>query len=484
MILKQTTRWVCSLMVLMLFLSACNLVRPSDLISIPSANIPTSAPANIHPTGGSTPSGSSTATTDLASTGDMQVRFVNLTDGGSVPGSLNQDGSPLVMVQFEVTGSAPVLVTLSVNGVPAVDSLGHTLQASNGTGVVPFTAEIPWSPANGGGQYSLVIQAMNNEKQFAEASIQVTVTGIPVFTATPPPLDRAGAQQRISELILQDFGVSIPKPSVYRHDAPRDPRFSRWIGSAYYKGTRYYIDLYDDTRYAWSNSEYSDPAHLLNTTSFVLCRPSGTFRVLTVFVDYGNTGIDRTAALADVPVVVNWLNGLYTQFAQTQGQSTPFMTVVADAAYISPPPSPGEFLTSNQVLSLTGKDPTAYDFLMQIDLDANGTLVNRVFSNVIESGGGVALQGCGQPGKFGNVNIWSSISVSTDLEGELVMDFNHELSHLFGMLDNWPAILGVPGPNGSIIDDWIPYVVFGWTDSDGDGIPEIIDPTPYGTSGP
>ena len=33
-------------------------------------------------------------------------------------------------------------------------------------------------------------------------------------------------------------------------------------------------------------------------------------------------------------------------------------------------------------------------------------------------------------------------------------------------------------------DDWIPYDLFGWSDTDGDGVPEIIDPTPYGTSGP
>ncbi len=265
---------------------------------------------------------------------------------------------------------------------------------------------------------------------------------------------------------------------------PGIPAYSRWIGSAYYKGMRYYIDLYDDTRYAWSNSEFSDPAHRVDTTSFVLCRPVGTFRVLTVFVDYGNTGTDRNSALAEVPVVVNWLNGLYAQFAQAQGQSAPFMTVVADAAFISPPPAPGEFLTRSQVLSLTGKDPSTYDFLMQIDLDANATLLNRVFSDVIGTGGGVALQGCGQAGKFGDVNIWSSIADSSSVEGALVMDYNHELSHLFGMMDNWPAILGVPGPDGSNIDDWIPYVIFGWTDSDGDGIPEIIDPTPYGTTGP
>jgi hypothetical protein len=71
-----------------------------------------------------------------------------------------------------------------------------------------------------------------------------------------------------------------------------------------------------------------------------------------------------------------------------------------------------------------------------------------------------------------------------DLQGGLVMDFDHELSHMFGMMDDWPFQRGTAGPEGSVIDDWIPYVMFGWTDTDGDGIPEILDTTPYGTSGP
>ena len=70
------------------------------------------------------------------------------------------------------------------------------------------------------------------------------------------------------------------------------------------------------------------------------------------------------------------------------------------------------------------------------------------------------------------------------MQGGLVMDLNHELSHMFGMMDDWPAMRAGPGPAGSIADDWIPYVMFGWTDTDGDGVPEILDSTPYGTSGP
>ena len=455
------------LLVLGLILSACN--------------FPVATPTRES---GGTPASGSTLTSGPTPASLMQLRFVNLTDGGMIPASLDPDGRPNVTIQVEVTGLVPISVNLTANGFPAVDAGGHNLEATNTAGSLPFTGEIPWSPLTGGGEYTLVASATALDKSATvEATIHVTVTGLPVFTPTPPPPDMAGAQQRISELIQQEFGVSIPKPSVYRFDDPLRPDISRWIGSAYYKGTRYYIDLYDNTHYAWSTGDYSDLAHRLSGSSMVYCRPSGTFRVLTIFVDYGNAGANRDEALAKVPLVVSWLNGLYTNFALSQGLSTALMHVEADAAYVSAPPAPGEFLTADQIRSLTGKEPSNYDFLMQIDLDVNGTLANRYYPDYIEAGGGVAMQGCGTETKYGIINIWSSIPDASNVEGGLIMDFDHELSHLFGMLDNWPFIQAA-GPEGMPMDDWIPYVIFGWTDADGDGIPEIIDPTPYGTSNP
>jgi len=454
-------------LVLALILSGCNL---------PAAS-PTDGTGGA-PSVGSIPTSSSTLTSG------MQVQFVNLVDGSSLAAMLDANGRPLVKVQLEVTGKAPAFVTMTANGFPTYDAGGHTLQALNASGALPFTGEIPWSPMNGGGEYILVISAVDNDKQSAQATVQITVTGVPVFTLTPPPPDMAGAQERISELILQEFGVSIPKPSVYRFDDPQRPSLSRWIGSAYNSGMRYYIDLFDDTHYAWSTGDYTDPAHRASGDKLVYCRPSGIFRVLTVFVDYGNIGANRDETLAKVPVVVSWLNELYVAFATSQGLSAPLMRVEADAAYISPPPEQGEFLTAGQIRTLTGKDPSAYDFLMQIDLDVNASLASRYFSDILEPGGGVALQACATGNKFGIINIWSSIPDARSVEGGLVMDFNHELSHLFGMMDNWPYLQGVIGPDGMTAPDWIPYVIFGWTDTDGDGIPEIIDPTPYGISNP
>jgi hypothetical protein len=285
----------------------------------------------------------------------------------------------------------------------------------------------------------------------------------------------------VTQLIADQDKVTIPSPSLQRFDFPENPTRSRWIGAAYYRGTRYYVSIFDDGHLEWNNTPYADPAH--RSPDVFICRPAGAFKVLVVFVDYGNTGIVKADALAQVPVVTTWLNGLYRGFATSQGFSSALMSVQADAAWMSAPPAVNQLLTAAQIKTLTGKDMSAYDFTMQIDLDVNGGWGVHENPGVIGPGGGFALNGCGSDAKTGAINIWSSVAKPSNLQGALTMDFNHELSHLFGMLDDYPWKQGV-GPDGNGIQDWIPYVLFGWTDADGDGIPEIIDPTPYGTTGP
>ena len=98
----------------------------------------------------------------------------------------------------------------------------------------------------------------------------------------------------------------------------------------------------------WSNGPYSDPAHR-TSGSWTYCRPAGTFRVLVAFVDYGNTGTVKADALAQVPTVAAWLNGLYTGFATSQGLTAPPMRIQADAVYVDSPPDRGELLTAVQI---------------------------------------------------------------------------------------------------------------------------------------
>jgi hypothetical protein len=403
----------------------------------------------------------------------MQIRFVNLTEGGSIAGSIGTDGKPLVSVQFEVTGVAPMEVTLSADGVRAPDI------ASNSLGDLPFAGEIKWSPWNGGGDYVVTITAVSSEKLVATATVHIAVTGIPAIDR-PEPMDRGTAQRRFAELFKERYGIEVPAPSVHRFDSAERPDLSRWIGAVYYKGSFHYIDLFDDGQYLESGGGYTDLAHMSSSTGYTFVLPSGDFKILVAYVDYGNVPFDREAATADVPTVADWMNQLYDKFALSQGFDSAPMRISARGVYLKVPRR-GQLVSAQEVRTATGVDPAQFDFLFEVDVDADSTASTAKFEGLLEQGGGLALLG-GGAGEF-DVDVFSVATVETDIHGMLVMDFNHELSHLFGMMDNYPFVKATL-PDGLIIDDWIPYELFGWSDADGDGMPEIIDPTPYGTSGP
>jgi hypothetical protein len=435
------------------------------------------------PSVSATPNAQSPLATE-APAGAFAVRFMDLSDGASVTAALDSDGRSRATIRVEVTGAKAMMVTLSADGIPNMDAGGHPYETFNADQQVPFLAEIGWYPPRGGGEYTLTANAISEEKQTAQASVRVTVTGVASFTPLPPALSRTDAARKFASAVMEKFKVFIPAPSLQRFDFPTLPARSRWIGAAFYQGTFYYYQMFDDGHEEWSVGAYADPRHKYHEGYFIYCRPSGTYRILVLFVDYGNTGAAKDAALAKVPVVVQWLNGLYAKFAKNQGFSAPLMRVEADAAFLSAPPIPGELLNASQIRAITGKNIDDYDIRMQIDLDKNGSFAAKNFPGLLSPGGGLALQGCGVDEKYGDINIWSSSPESVGPLGGLTMDFNHELSHLFGMMDDWPFNNQVIGPEGANANDWIPYTMFGWTDTDGDGIPEIIDPTPYGTAGP
>jgi hypothetical protein len=453
--------------------------------NIASAEVQVQVGTGGSPTGTALPSG--------PTTGGMQLRFVNLTDGGTIQASMvkadNGSLKPVVSVQLEVSGAAALVVGMRANGLDILDENGHPSELANTAGTVPFRGEIRWSPISGGGEYTLVASATSSDKSTTvETTVHVTVTGLAAFTATPPPLDQAAAQKRFSQLLKQLYGVDIPAPSMQRFDFPNLPNRSRWISSVYYQGHRYYIELFDDTHYELSPADYSSAGHRLTSTAYTLCRPAGNYKILVVYVDYGNLTVDKADALAQVPSFANWTDQLYDNFAVRQGFAASPLHIQAEGAWIAPPPSPGNLLTSTQILSATGLDASKYDVVIEIDLDKNNTVGKSQWKGILETGGGIALQGCGAY-YDGNVNIWSIVQgtqqTQAELHGSLSMDLNHELSHLFGMWDSWPFSPGsIVAPDGATHDDWIPYVMFGWTDADGDGIAEIVDPTPYGTSGP
>ena len=430
------------------------------ILGLSSCNLPLTAPestASNVPNTAVTETASDLPTPEASSASGMQIRFVNVIDGGTIQAKMANSTSdlavrPMVILQVEVTGSTPLDITLTANGLMALDESNHISEAANPASEMPFTGELHWSPINGAGDYTLIATAMDSNKQTAEATVRVIVSGVPLFTPSPPPLDQAAATLRITQIIQQEYGVNIPAPSIQWFDFPDLPSRSRWISAAYYKGQRYYIELYDDTHYDLSPEVYADPTHPSTKENFTICKPVGLYKILVVYVDYGNLTVDKADALAQVPVYANWTNQLYDDFTKSQGYTVSPLNLQAIGAWISPPPSPGHLLTSTQILAATGIDPSKYNFIIEIDLDRTNTVGTSYWKGVLEQGGGIALQGCGAY-YDGNVNIFSveqaSEQTQLDIHGVLEMDFNHELGHLFGMMDSWPFKPGsITSPDG------------------------------------
>ena len=406
------------------------------------------------------------------------VRFTNIVDGGSITATMvdfeKMGEKPLVEIEVEASGLPFLEISLRANNSLAVDPSGRVVEVSNQNAQDPFIGKFSWWPQNGAGEYTLTALAVDENKQIVETAIHITVVGVPAFTPTPPPLTYEQASLNISDLIFREYGIRIPEPALQRFDFADMPHRSRWIGSAFYKDNFYYVDLFDDQ-------------HTEFVSQMFPCKPAGEYKILIVFVDYGNVpGIIKEDFLAEVPVMIDWVNQLYTEEARNRGMASSPLKLAADAVFISPPPAPGELITVDQIKTLSGSDPEDYEFVIEIDIDANNSYANKYWPGLFtDVGGGLALQGCSEP-KDPNtrVNIWSSMDDPEIIQGALNMDLTHELSHLFGMMDSWPFTPGgLTLPNGTMADHWIPFTMFGWVDTGNDGIPEVLDSTPYGTSG-
>ena len=134
--------------------AACGSSWPSALQ--PTASVPPAA-ASASTLPSTAPSTAAQSATPIAvtsadpGTGAMQIRFTNLTDGGSVA-VVKEKGLTVVHVKVEVTGLAPVDVTMQANALPALDVTGHAVQALNKGRAVPFTGDLAWASVRIGGR--------------------------------------------------------------------------------------------------------------------------------------------------------------------------------------------------------------------------------------------------------------------------------------------------------------------------------------------
>ncbi len=399
-----------------------------------------------------------------APAGGLTLRFLNVTDGGKLAAQTGGPGFPMVSLSLEVGVTQP---QTTFPGYVYVDSEGLDVGfAINTDKNVPFRAEFKWAPLHGNGKYVLVAKALSLDRATeVEQRLAVEVTGIPA--GVPSPLDK------IIQAYREKLGLTLPSPVVARFDNFTDPSDSNWISTAYIGPTLYHVNVWDSGR-VWSGTY---PVGIPQAQCY--CRPAGRLRLLVVFVDYRNTDLSREAALGALTAAAKQANAELARCAADAGWKAPILELDVAGAYVSPPPSPGKLVTAAQVKSLAGIDPARFDLLVQVDLDSAHSFEQ---TDPKKPAGGITFKGCNGSGAR-EVNIWIELKGGPQPESILYFTLlSHELAHAFGWQHVWP--LG--GGSGSATRDWKnenptwPTRLFGWIDSDGDGLPEIIDPTPYG----
>lgn len=267
--------------------------------------------------------------------------------------------------------------------------------------------------------------------------------------------DRAPPDHRISS---RDFipAVALDATTI---DTPYPKDATRWISTAWINGrfTRYYV--YPDGRVdaSWSSGR--------RRQRFA---PAGVQRVLVLIVDGGETNIRQIVDTA-WPAAQDSVNGDHRALAASLGYAQPMVWFentnrLVSAASLSTPNSRDSVFAYLERIDV---DPMSFDYVVSLDLDLDR---RGAWASIAGDFAYIGCVGC-PPASDGPVARLER----SGLDRIARTMYHHEIGHLWDWMHEWGG-----GPVGTrIITN---PVLLGWTDVDGDGIPEAIDPTPYGTN--
>lgn len=253
--------------------------------------------------------------------------------------------------------------------------------------------------------------------------------------------------------------IRLPAPAIALDDKTMDSNLpkavTRWITTAYV-GNRYYrFSILPDGQV---DADFYEPGFL---------KPSGAQTVLVLIVDYGDTNIRE--ALAEWVAAQDSVNGDHRALAHALGYESPLVqfdniTVVVRSDSTSDPGNPD---SAYATLRRQGYEPDSFNVVVSLLMTPrNQGGGANTFRNFVRLG----CMYCPTPPEGERLILTREM-----LDRVARVLYHHEIGHLWGWQHGWGG-----GPERTrIITN---PALFGWTDTDGDGIPEIIDPTPYGMS--
>ena len=197
--------------------------------------------------------------------------------------------------------------------------------------------------------------------------------------------------------------------------------------------------------------------------------PAGTYTVLTAFVLYPDAPASSLMPLEQAQTAIN---AQHEAFARSRHYSSPivrfaFTNIGVARRDIPDPRSPAGVRTA---LSAKGIDVSGFDFVATLNPEQGDP-----------AGGGKAFLGGGAP-HFVYYGTGRTLTSGSDFDSAAATLYHHEIGHHWGWQHDWTPSCGgyVPSYRPFITDP----VLFGWEDTDRDGVPEILDSTPYGRTQP
>jgi hypothetical protein len=293
------------------------------------------------------------------------------------------------------------------------------------------------------------------KRVFVCLCLVLTLTLIPLNIEGASKKDAGAVRTAIVKAYRNNFGLEIPFPAYVKAAGPGNTYY--YTSSAYIGTHRYRIYLHDD-----------------GTVDANVCdakRPHGIYRVGVVAIDHGNTNI--AALLGTLWVEVQQeINDNYAAFSTSHGFAEPVLqfsstNFLASSSEIANPGNSADIIS---LVESKGYRQEDFDIFVSLNLDAQNI------------SGGWANYG----GNFVYMGYYFSQTTFADLSksagggksqlfwiGKSIYD--HECGHIFGWEHEWTGMGSNLRPDDLITDPSL----YGWIDTDGDGVPEIMDPTPY-----
>ena len=418
--------------------------------------------------------------------GSLRLCFLDLSDGQTLAA---KPGVPF-KISAEASGAKVSGISLSA------DLGGYAQFVPNTANTDPFRAEFSWTPGLGSGVYHLKLETLTADKsESVSGTISVTITGLSSISPTPtlaPGAVYPEVIRKIQATYSDLFKLDVKAPAIARKFRPgvEDP----WVSTAYIGNVLYDVELFADGHVAtWATPVFPNTNVELKQSYFKepVCRPAGVYSMLVVFLDFGNLKVGKDELLADLASATTDANARYAAYPSAGSGSAPILQIQTTGVVIPVPKEvAGKLITPSQIKKYAGVDPSAYRWIAQVDLDSNSTFRYANGQSTEATSFGYAFTGC--PAVQSQVNIQITIDSAPELQGTGIrieenrmtgVMLGHEVYHLFGYpaSHSWAC---TSGPQKDSADNCgitgAPALLLGWIDTDGDGIPEILDTTPYG----